>query len=101
EAYTGQDVSYSAGYIRLRSAGDIGISPVRGIETSLEEWRNALARLGAILGSGDFRPEPFPVSNEPLREQACEACPFITLCPVGVRGPLWADREEESYEAAE
>jgi len=101
EAYTGQDRPCSAGYIRLRSAGDIGISPVRGIESSLEEWSSALARLGGILGSGDFRPEPFPVSNEPRRHKACETCPFITLCRVGVLGPQWTDTEEETDEAAE
>jgi hypothetical protein len=92
---------FSAGYIRLRSAGDIGISPVRGIESSLEDWKSALSRLGAILGSGDFRAAPFPVSNEPRREVACETCPFITLCRVGVLGPQWTDTEEETDEAAE
>jgi len=101
ETYMSPDTSFSAGYIRLRSAGDIGISPVRGIESSLEEWRKALARLGTILGSGDFRPEPFPVSNEPRRHMACETCPFITLCRVGVLGPQWTDTEEETDAATE
>ena len=101
ETYAGLDTPFSAGYIRLRSAGDIGISPVRGIESSLEEWGSALARLGAILGSGDFRPEPFPVSNEPRRHKACEICPFITLCRVAVLGPQWTDTEEETDAATE
>ena len=89
----------SAGYIRLRSAGDINISPVKGIESSLEEWRAVLAKLGAILGSGDFRPEPFPVSQPTGREKTCEECPFITLCRVGTLNPRAAEREEADEEA--
>ncbi|MBN2398016.1 MAG: PD-(D/E)XK nuclease family protein, partial [Deltaproteobacteria bacterium] len=99
EPSTDTQTPVSAGYIRLRSSGDIAISPVKGIETSLEEWRMALAKLGAILGSGDLRPEPFPVSEPTGREKTCEECPFITLCRVGILSPRAAEREEVDEEA--
>lgn len=91
----------SSGYIHLKSAGDIGISPIRGIGASLEEWGKALKRLGEILGSGDFRPEPFPVSEITGQEKPCEECPFITLCRVGTQGLRRVDMEEAADEETE
>ncbi|MBW2631243.1 MAG: PD-(D/E)XK nuclease family protein [Deltaproteobacteria bacterium] len=85
EAYIGSHAALSAGYIQLKSAGDIRLSPVKGIESSLDEWTMAMSRLGDMLGSGDFRAGPFPVSNVSDREKPCEECPFITMCRMGIR----------------
>ena len=101
EPYIDSDTPFSAGYIRLRSAGDIRIFPVKGIEASLEAWTEAMTQLGEILRSGDFRAEPFPVSAVTDRYKTCEKCPVITLCRVGVLGPRETDTEEEIDEAAE
>jgi len=79
------DAPFSAGYIQLKSSADIRIFEIKGIESSLEDWTQAIARLGKILGAGDFRAEPFPVSEVTGREKTCEKCPVITLCREGVR----------------
>ncbi len=84
EAYVGSHSAFSAGYIQLKSAGDIRLSPVKDIESSLDEWTMAMSRLGDMLGSGDFRAGPFPVSNVSDREKLCEKCPFITMCRMGI-----------------
>ena len=85
EAYIGSHAAFSAGYIQLKSAGDIRLSPVKGIESSLDEWTMAMSRLGDMLGSGDFSARPFPVSEVTGREKTCEKCPFITMCRMGIR----------------
>ncbi|MCD6487095.1 MAG: PD-(D/E)XK nuclease family protein [Syntrophobacterales bacterium] len=84
EAYIGSHAAFSAGYIQLKSAGDIRLSPVKDIESSLDEWTMAMSRLGDMLGSGDFRARPFPVSNISNRGKTCEECPFITMCRMGI-----------------
>jgi len=89
------DAPFSAGYIQLKSSADIRIFEIKGIESSLEDWTQAIARLGKILGAGDFRAEPFPVSEVTGREKTCEKCPVITLCRAGVR-----DQGHENDEGA-
>jgi len=101
EPYIDSDTPFSAGYIRLKSSGDIRIFPIKGIESSLGDWATAMAKLGEMLGSGDFRAEPFPVSEVSDREAPCERCPVITLCRTGVRGTQRAGMEEESNEETE
>ena len=100
-AYIDSDTPFSAGYIRLKSSGDIKIYPIKGIETSLEDWTAAIAKLGEILGSGNFPAEPFPVSEVSDRYKTCERCPVITLCRTGVRGTLSEETEEETHEETE
>ncbi len=92
------DTPRSAGYIRLKSSGDIKIFPIKGIESSLDEWTKAIGKLGEILGSGDFRAEPFPVSEVSDRDSPCEKCPVITLCIRGVLGAQTAKVKEGSDE---
>ncbi|MBW2675058.1 MAG: PD-(D/E)XK nuclease family protein, partial [Deltaproteobacteria bacterium] len=102
EPYISSDATpFSAGYIRLKSSGDIRIFPIKGIESSLEDWAKAIAKLGDMLGSGDFRAEPFPVSEVTDRYKTCEKCPVITLCRTGVRGTQSAGMEEETNEETE
>ncbi|MBW2558838.1 MAG: PD-(D/E)XK nuclease family protein [Deltaproteobacteria bacterium] len=96
EPYIDSDTPFSAGYIRLKSSGDIRIFPIKGIEASLEDWGKAMAKLGEMLGSGDFRAEPFPVSDVSDPYKTCERCPVITLCRTGVRGTQRAEMEEET-----
>ncbi|MEA2014303.1 MAG: PD-(D/E)XK nuclease family protein, partial [Thermodesulfobacteriota bacterium] len=85
EPYIDSDTPLSAGYIGLKSSGDIKFFPIKGIESSIEEWAVAIAKLGEMLGSGDFRAEPFPVSEVTNPCKRCEECPDITLCRTGVR----------------
>ncbi len=102
EPYISSDVTpFSAGYIGLKSSGDIRVFPIKGIESSLEDWAEAMAKLGEMLGSGDFRAEPFPISEVSDREAPCERCPVITLCRTGVRGTQSAGMEEETNEETE
>ncbi|MEA1970158.1 MAG: PD-(D/E)XK nuclease family protein, partial [Thermodesulfobacteriota bacterium] len=98
EAYINSHAAFSAGYIQLKSAGDIRLFPVKGIELSLDEWTMAMSRLGDMLGSGDFRAEPFPVSEVTGREKTCEKCPVITLCRAGIRGQSPKIEEEINEE---
>ncbi len=98
EPYINSGTPFSAGYIRLKSSGDIRIFPVKGIEASLEDWTAAMAKLGELLGAGDFRPEPFPVSEVTDPYKTCEKCPAITLCRMGVLGRQNADTQEETDE---
>ncbi len=96
--YIDSDTPFSAGYISLKSSGDIRIFPIKGIEASLEEWAKAIAKLGGILGSGDFRATPFPVSEAGDKDSPCERCPVITLCVRGLLGAQTAQAEEGSNE---
>ena len=96
--YIDSDTPFSAGYIRLKSSGDIRIFPIKGIEASLEDWGKAMAKLGEMLGSGDFRAEPFPVSDVSDRYKTCERCPVITLCRAGVRDQGSGNKEETNEE---
>jgi len=101
EPYIDSNTPFSSGYIRLKSSGDIRISPIKGIESSLEKWEEAIAKLGELLEGGDFRPEPFPVSEVTDRYKTCEKCPDITLCQVGVLGLQATTTEEETDEETE
>ncbi len=101
EPYISPDAPFSAGYIRLKSSGDIDMFPIRGIESAIGEWEKTLAELGEILGSGDFRAEPFPVSSTGKRDLPCEECPVMTLCRMGVSTVQRAEAEGEQHEAAD
>jgi len=91
----------SGGYIRLKSSGDIDMAEIRGIESAIGEWKDALATLGGILESGDFRAEPFPVSSTTGRDLPCEHCPVITLCRMGVWDTRQDETEGERHEATD
>ena len=98
ESYIDSDTPFSAGYIQLKSSGNIRIFSIKGIESSLENWAKAIAKLGKMLGSGDFRAEPFPDSEVTDRYKTCEKCPVITLCRTGVRGTQRAGIEDKANE---
>jgi len=46
----------------------------------LKRWQEAVARLGKMLASGQFRAEPYPVSNSVGQDVACRYCPYMPLC---------------------
>ena len=46
----------------------------------LKRWQEAVARLGKMLASGQFRAEPYPVSNGVGQDVACRYCPYMPLC---------------------
>ncbi|GAI98574.1 unnamed protein product, partial [marine sediment metagenome] len=88
DKYTDQETDLSAGYIQLKTPAKIKMHPIKGIdfqwEESLNKWAEVIADIGKILKSGDFRANPYPVSNIENRETACENCPFLTLCERGL-----------------
>jgi len=90
----------SAGYIRLKAAGKIRMTPLgaKGFswEGCLDGWERTIATLGDLLRGNDFPAKPYPVSA-PGVEADCLSCVFVTLCEKGVTGE-WRGREEEADE---
>ncbi|HPC73651.1 MAG TPA: PD-(D/E)XK nuclease family protein [Syntrophales bacterium] len=88
----------SAGYIRLKSAGQFKMMPLgpKGFswKECLDRWEQVIAELGSVLSGNDFPPKPYPVSA-PGKEPGCLFCAFVTLCERGVTGELTAAEEEE------
>jgi ATP-dependent helicase/DNAse subunit B len=78
------DTTMSAGYITLKRASSVAhkVLKPRGEdwEQVLVRWRDAVARLGKILVSGELEAMPFPVSDGGDSQKACRFCPYGPLC---------------------
>lgn len=81
---TGPDVNISGGYISLKTPSVVShkeIAPKgKSWDQVLKQWQEAVARLGKMLASGQFRAEPYPVSDGIGQERACRYCPYRPLC---------------------
>ncbi len=95
DKYTDQETHLSAGYIQLKTPAQVKMHPIKEIDfkwdESLNKWVKIIADIGKIFQKGDFRANPYPVSNIENREIACENCPFLTLCERGIE-----PKEEEN-----
>ena len=80
----GQDTRVSGGYILLKKTSSVSHRVLKPKEESwdqvLQEWKEAVARLGQKLVSGEFGAEPYPVSGGARQENACLYCPYRPLC---------------------
>jgi len=83
-----ESLSLSAGYLQLRSPSDIHATVIVGNdldgENHLSEWARLFTRMGALLRSGDFPPEPYPFSRPADRDETCRTCSYRTLCEKGL-----------------
>lgn len=77
-------ISVSGGYITLKTPSAVThkelIPRGEGWDQVLKQWREAVASLGNMLASGQFRAEPYPVSDYVGQEKACQYCPYRPLC---------------------
>ena len=84
EKELGPDVHISGGYITLKTPAAVThkeLTPTGGSwDKVLKRWKEAVARLGKVLASGQFRAEPYPVSDGVGQERACQYCPYRPLC---------------------
>jgi RecB family exonuclease len=84
EKELGPSVHISGGYITLKTPSAVThkeITPIGGSwDKVLKRWEKAVARLGKVLASGQFRAEPYPVSDGVGQERACQYCPYRPLC---------------------
>ena len=84
EKELGQNVHISGGYITLKTLPTIThkeLIPTGGSwDQVLKRWKEAVARLGKILSSGQFMAEPYPLSGGVGQERACRYCPYGPLC---------------------
>ncbi len=84
EKELGPDVHISGGYITLKTPSAVThkeLTPTGGSwDQVLKRWKEAVARLGKVLASGQFRAEPYPVSDGLDQERACQYCPYRPLC---------------------
>jgi ATP-dependent helicase/DNAse subunit B len=80
----GTGATMSAGYIILKRASSVAHKVVEpkgeDWEQVLARWRDAVARLGKILASGELEAMPFPVSDGGDAHKACRFCPYGPLC---------------------
>lgn len=80
----GPNVHISGGYITLKTPSAIThkeLTPTEGSwDQVLKRWKEAVARLGNVLASGQFRAEPYPVSDGVGQETACQYCSYRPLC---------------------
>jgi RecB family exonuclease len=94
--YSVADRTFKAGYIQLKSPKDIKISSIDGIESSLDEWKEVISRIGKILKSGDMTAHPYPVSDIKRKYAVCEKCRFLTICLRGLQpGTSTMDEEKD------
>lgn len=74
----------SGGYIRLKAASSVVLSEFMKEEEDLDivlrSWKEAVARIGSKLVSGQFGAEPGHGSNGAGEEKACRYCPYRPLC---------------------
>lgn len=84
EKELGPNVHISGGYITLKTPSAVThkeLTPTGGSwDKVLKRWKEAVARLGRELASGQFRAEPYPVSDGVGQERACQYCPYRPLC---------------------
>jgi RecB family exonuclease len=84
EKELGPNVHISGGYISLKTPSGVthkDLAPTGGSwDKVLKRWKEAVARLGKVLASGQFRAEPYPVSDGVGQEMACQYCPYRPLC---------------------
>ncbi len=83
--HVGAGVPVSGGYISLRTAPAIShkaLTPKgRTWDEVLETWKEAVSRLGKMLAAGQFRADPYCVSNhDGKNDKACRYCPYRPLC---------------------
>ena len=80
----GPNVRISGGYITLKTPSAIThkeLAPTKGSwDQVLKRWEEAVAHLGNVLASGQFRAEPYPVSDGVGIETACQHCSYRPLC---------------------
>ena len=78
------NVQISGGFITLKTQSAVThkeIAPRGGSwDQVLKQWQEAVERLGKKLSSGQFRAEPYPVSNGVGQDVACRYCPYMSLC---------------------
>jgi RecB family exonuclease len=97
EKEVGREVHISGGYITLKTPSAVThkeLAPTGGSwGRVLEGWKEAVARLGKVLGSGQFRAEPYPLSDGVRQEMACQYCPYRPLCGRQAKGVsvTWQD----------
>ncbi len=84
EKELGPNVHISGGYITLKTPSAIThkeLTPKEGSwDQVLNRWKEAVARLGKVLASGQFRAEPYLVSHGVRTETACQYCSYRPLC---------------------
>jgi RecB family exonuclease len=77
------------GYIGLRTPSAVSmtrfITEQKDLDIALQRWKEAVARIGSRLASGQFEAEPGHVSYGATEEAACRYCPYGPLC--GRMGP--------------
>lgn len=80
----GPNMDLSGGYIVLKKPSSVGhkaLAPREGDwDKILNQWKEAVTTLGKKLVSGQFRAGPYPVSKGARNENACQYCPYGSLC---------------------
>jgi RecB family exonuclease len=74
----------AGGYIGLRTPSKVAMTPFfteqKDIDIALQRWKEAVARVGSRLASGQFEAEPGHISYGATEEAACRHCPYRPLC---------------------
>jgi RecB family exonuclease len=84
DEYLKKNTPLSAGYAQLKNPAAVKMYQIKGIEEALDKWIMTIADMEEILERGDFRANPYPVSNIENKSKACEKCSCITLCERGI-----------------
>ena len=78
------NIHISGGYITLKTPSAVThkelITKGGDWDQVLKKWKKAVASLGKRLASGEFRAEPYPVSDYIGQEKACQYCQYRPLC---------------------
>ncbi|MBW2020590.1 MAG: PD-(D/E)XK nuclease family protein [Deltaproteobacteria bacterium] len=89
----GPNVQVSGGYITLKTPSGVThkeLTPKgESWDQALKRWQEAVASLGKMLASGQFRAEPYPASDYARQQKACQYCPYGPLC--GRKEPKCSD----------
>ncbi len=84
EKAPGPGAHVSGGYILLKGPSSVGhkaLTPKDGIwDPVLKLWKEAVEALGNKLASGEFKANPYPVSDGARQKAACQYCPYKPLC---------------------
>jgi ATP-dependent helicase/nuclease subunit B len=80
----GPNMHISGAYITLKTPSAIThkeLTPTEGSwDQVLKRWKEAVARLGKVLASGQFTAEPHPLADGVGQETACRYCSYRPLC---------------------